>query len=321
MDIKRADRPPTLKTIASMTGLGLTTVSKALKDAPDISEETKRRVRLVAGEIGYRPNRAGVRLRTGKTNVISLILNTEEEIMGLTSHIIQGISHELADTQYHLIVTPYNHSVDPMAPVRYVVETGSADGIIFSRTETNDPRVRYLTEQSMPFVTHGRTHMGIAHAYHDFDNERFGRDAARILAERGCKSAALLGPPTNLTYARHMIAGFHAGMAEHEMELRPFDTVTVDYSISEIADATAALMSTDRRPAGIACGSAGSAIGAVAGIERVGLVPGSDVVIVFRPAIHVVHEDFRAAGSELARKIVRRIGGAQPEQLQSVVYR
>ena len=54
---------PTLKTIAFMTGLGVTTVSRALKDAPDIGIETRKRVKLVADQVGYRPNRAGVRLR------------------------------------------------------------------------------------------------------------------------------------------------------------------------------------------------------------------------------------------------------------------
>jgi len=73
---------PTLKTIAYMTGLGITTVSRALKDAPDIGAETKERVRLIAQQIGYQPNRAGVRLRTGKTNVIALVLSVDEELMG-----------------------------------------------------------------------------------------------------------------------------------------------------------------------------------------------------------------------------------------------
>ena len=85
-------RRPTLKTIAFMTGLGVTTVSRALKDAPEIGEETRRRVQLVARQVGYRPNRAGVRLRTGKTNVISLVLDTDEQIMGFVSDIIYGIS-------------------------------------------------------------------------------------------------------------------------------------------------------------------------------------------------------------------------------------
>ena len=141
----------------------MTTVSKALKDAPDIGEETKRRVRLVADQIGYRPNRAGVRLRTGKTNVIALVLTAQEPVMGLTTHLVRGISEVLSATPYHLILTPYSDSADPMEPVRYIVETGSADGIVFSRTQPDDPRVRYLHERAFPFATHGRTDMGIVH--------------------------------------------------------------------------------------------------------------------------------------------------------------
>ena len=180
---------PTLKTIAFMTGLGVTTVSRALKDAPEIGEETRRRVQLVARQVGYRPNRAGVRLRTGKTNVISLVLNTEEQVIGFVSDLIYGISEELAQTPYHLIVTPYSRINDPMEPVRYVVETGSADGIIISRTEPKDPRVRYMTERGFPFATHGRTDMGIEHPFHDFDNRAYAVEAVRKLAALGRKQA------------------------------------------------------------------------------------------------------------------------------------
>src|ERR1700745_3372363 len=86
---------PTLKTLAFMPGLGGTPVSRAFKDAPEIGAETRRRVQLVAKQIGYRPNRAGVRLRTGKTNVISLVLDTEEPIGGFVSDMIHGIFETL----------------------------------------------------------------------------------------------------------------------------------------------------------------------------------------------------------------------------------
>src|SRR6478735_12688639 len=148
---------PTLKTIAFMTGLGITTVSRALKDAPDIGAETKERVRMVASQLGYQPNRAGVRLRTGKTNVIALVLSIDEEIMGFSSQLVFGISDVLSGTPYHLVVTPYSLSRDPLVPVRYVVDTASADGVIISRIEPDDPRVRLLAEHNMPFATHGRT--------------------------------------------------------------------------------------------------------------------------------------------------------------------
>ncbi len=75
---------------------------------PEIGQATKNRVQLIAKQIGYRPNRAGVRLRTGKTNVISLVLNAQSEIMGLTSNMVYGISEVLSETPYHLTVTPYS---------------------------------------------------------------------------------------------------------------------------------------------------------------------------------------------------------------------
>jgi len=314
-----------------MTGLGVTTVSRALKDAPDIGEDTKKRVRLVADQIGYRPNRAGVRLRTGKTNVISLILNTDEEIMGLTTHIIHGISAILTDTPYHLVVTPYNHDSDPMDPVRYVVETGSADGVILSRTELDDPRVRYLTEKRMPFATHGRTDMGITHAFHDSDNWAYAWDAVHILASLGRRKVALLSPPSNLTYAKFMATGFYEAVVHHDLQQRDLGAITVDDATEVVANHIYQVMSSADRPDGIVCSSAGTAIGVTAGIERAGLELGKDVDVVtkqsafnflqwFRPAIHLIDEDFRLAGRDLAKQVIALVNGADPANHQAVVY-
>ena len=95
--------------------------------------------------------------------------------------------------------------------MRYIVETGSADGIIFSRTEPQDARVRYLHEQGFPFATHGRTEMGIVHPFFDFDNERYGELAVERLVARGRRRLALVPPPPHLTYSHHMTAGLPAG--------------------------------------------------------------------------------------------------------------
>lgn len=324
------DGPPTLKTIAFMTGYSVTAVSRALKDAPDIGMETKRRVRMVAQQIGYRPNRAGVRLRTGKTNVISLVLNTEEEIMGLTSQLVYGISEVLRGTPYHLVITPYALANDPMEPVRYIVETGSADGIILSRTELQDRRVGYLTENGMPFATHGRTDMGIDHPWHDFDNERFGHDAVNMLAVHGVKRAALIAPPDILTYARHMKAGFTTGLREHGMQQIPLDTVSVDDNLDTLQAGVYEIMRAPGRPDGIVCGSGSAAIAATAGIEQAGLTVGRDVHIVskqhtnilkrFRKEIEVINEDVRQGGRDLATCVIRSIEGVPANELHFLSY-
>jgi LacI family transcriptional regulator len=319
---------PTLKTIAFMTGLGVTTVSRALKDAPEIGEETRRRVQLVARQVGYRPNRAGVRLRTGKTNVISLVLNTDEQIMSFVSDIIYGVSEVLAATPYHLIVTPYSHVQDPMEPVRYVVETGSADGIIISRTQPDDPRVRYMVERNFPFATHGRTETGLLHPFHDFDNHAFAVEAVRRLTGLGRSRLALLAPPRGLTYHQHTLDGFADALSETGASEVPFNTVSIDHSMEQIRARTAQLMRRENRPDGFVSSAAAATLALVAGIEDAGLKLGRDIDVVskqsspilhlFRPEIHVVNEDFRLAGRELARSVLGWIGGKPPLSLQTL---
>ncbi len=321
-------RRPTLKTIAYMTGLGVTTVSRALHDAPDIGRATKERVRLVAKQIGYRPNRAGVRLRTGKTNVISLILSVETEVLGLTAHVVSGLSEYLAQSPYHLIVTPYAPGSDPLEPVRYIVETGSADGIVFSRTEPEDARVRYLHQRGFPFASHGRTEMDIVHPYVDFDNAAYARIAVDRLRARGRGRLALLPPPANLTYARHMTAGFVEAIERRDLVEIPMHGVTSDSAPEVIATEIGRLMAARRRPDGLVCASASAAIAAIAAAEDAGLVIGRDFDVAvkesfslmrrFRREIEVVHEDFHAAGARLAEAVVRTIEGAPPETLQFV---
>lgn len=322
--------PPTLKTIAYMTGYSITAVSRALKDAPDISAEAKERVRLVARQVGYRPNRAGVRLRTGKTNVIALILNTEEEVMGLTAQLVHGISAALRDTSYHLVVTPYSYANDPMDPVRYVVETGSADGVILSRIERQDRRIRYLTEHGMPFATHGRCEMGIEHPWHDFDNERYAYEAVGRLAAMGARNLALVAPPDKLTYAMHMKTGFRERIDQLDLVEVPMDGVTVDDTLDTIQAYTVDVMRRRTRPDGIVCGSGTAAIAVSAGIEEAGLAVGRDVQIVskqhtnilkrFRKDISVFNEDVKVAGRDLAHCIMKAIEGVPAKELQFLSY-
>lgn len=319
---------PTLKTIAAETGFAVATVSRALKDAPDIGESTKQLVRDAAARLGYRPNRAGVRLRTGKTNVISLVLSTETDMMNHTSRLIYSIAAALRGTPYHLIVTPFFPDQDPMDPVRYIVETESADAIILNQTKPDDPRIRYMSERGFPFATHGRTEMGIDHPYFDFDNEGFGRIAVKALAERRRKRLLLIPPPRVHAYARHMMTGFADAAAEEGVSFEIVTEVTSDSGGVAVEEFMAARMARGPRPDGILCGSTTAAMAAVAGAERAGLTLGADFDLVakeairflhrFRRNILVVHEDVSAAGDFLARAVVSAIEDPARPRMQGL---
>ncbi|WJH40051.1 LacI family transcriptional regulator [Aliirhizobium terrae] len=319
---------PTLKTIAYMTGLGITTVSRALKDAPDIGSDTKERVRLVARQLGYQPNRAGVRLRTGKTNVIALVLSIEQELMGFTNQLVQGITEVLGGTQYHLVVTPHSFEKDPMVPIRYILDTGSADGVIISRIEPEDPRVRLMTERNLPFVTHGRTDMGLAHPFHDFDNEAYAYQAVEQLVKRGRKRIALLAPQSRFSYHIHSRIGFERGLVDFKATEVSMGRTTTETSLDEIRAYAERMSRLPEPPDGIISLSGSSSIAMIAGIEAAGRKVGQDVDLVskqsaeflnwIRPEILTVTEDVRHAGRELAKAVLARIDGVAPEMLQSM---
>lgn len=308
---------PTLKTIAAATGLAIATVSRALKDAPDIGEETKRRVRETAALLGYRPNRAGVRLRTGKTNVIALVLSTETDVMNHTSRLIYSIANALRGTAYHLVVTPFFPDQDPMEPIRYIVETESADGIILNQTKEDDPRIRYMHDHGFPFAAHGRTAMGIDHAYFDFDNEAYGRLGARTLAERGRKRLLIVPPPRAHMYARHMTFGFSDQAALLGLPFEVSQDVTSDSGGEAVEAAIAARFAQPNPPDGILVGSTTAAMATIAGVERSGRVLGRDFDVVakeaiavlrrFRQDILIVREDVGRAGEFLARALLAAI--------------
>jgi LacI family transcriptional regulator len=330
----RHGSPPTLKTIATALGLGVTTVSRALRDDPKIGLKTRMSVQETARDLGYRPSRAGLRLRTGKTNVISLVLDTQEQVGSFVSEMIFGITEALTGTAYHLIVTPYSRLKDAMEPIRYLVETESVDGIIISRIEPDDERVRYMLEHDMPFATHGRTFAGLLHPYYDFDNEAFARIAVRRLANLGRRRLALLAPPADLSFHDHMRQGFQRELLRHGLDEVRFQAVTNDNSIEQIRYAVRDLMRQPVRPDGIVSssggvsGTGGALLAIIAGLADAGISPGQEVDIVtkqlfktlpiFREQYHIVHEDVREAGRELTKSLIDAIDGKPIEGLQSL---
>ncbi len=312
-----AEERPTLKTIARLSGLAVPTVSRALNDAPDIGEDTKRRVKEIAHQIGYRPNRAGVRLRTGKTNVIALVLSTEGDMMNHTGRLISSLAGSLRGTAYHLNITPFFPSEDPMTPIRYVVETASADGIILNQIETHDPRIRYLMARDFPFATHGRTEWCDSHAYYDFDNTEFGRIAVEALVAKGRHRLMMLSPPRLQNYARNMIDGATTAARRLQVDFCVLDSITADNQAEQIEVAATACLAGPDRPDAFIVPSASASMAVISAAEDLGLELGRDFDLMskeatpflrrFRRDILTVREDVRHAGSFLSRAIQHRI--------------
>lgn len=316
---------PTLRTLSQETGFAVATVSRALAGDPRIAARTRETVTAAANRLGYVPDRAARRLRTGRTQVISLLLNTQHEFLGFTHEFLSGITEVLAGTGYSVTVVPDSPGEDRLAPVRTILRNNLADGLLFTRTEAFDPRVRLLMEADFPFVSHGRTEFTTPHPWVDYDNEAFARQAVQHLVAKGRRRISLVLPGDQFTFTQHLRYGFLSAVRTAGIDHEIVAGVTLDSPPPAIAAALMQRRHAPNPPDGYVCVGEVTALLALAALTDTGTVHGVDADIVakraspifdnIRPRIGTVFEDLRATGRAMAEMLLRRMSGEAPERL------
>lgn len=317
---------PTLKTISQTTGLAQTTISRALKNDPKIALATRKKVAQAAKELGYVPDRAAQRLRTGRTNVIALVLSPHPEIIGFRGSMLAGLSEALRGTSYHVVMTPYDIDVDPMRPVQNIVHNRLADGLVFAGTQPDDSRVDFLLEAGFPFVTHGRTARAGEHAWCDYDNGRFVEIALDRLHQLQRKKVVLFRPSQDLTYHRHMTDAAIAEAQRLSFKLEMPNDITLSSTAEDIRALVNLWISSPDRADAFICPGEVPALAVMSAIQDAGLEIGRDVEVIakqtstvfdlVRPRVDTIFEDLHAAGVALGELLLHRIKGVAPCELQ-----
>lgn len=214
-------RPATLKTIAEAAGVSVTTVTRSLGDGKNISTATIEKVRLTAKNLGYTRNLDAVKLRTGKSFIITAILGitTEEEIGDSgSSALLTGMHQRLAETDYSLRVVPIPIGDFSLEPIIEAANNLANGGVILDHTEAQDKRVLYLLEQDIPLVTYGRTELFSEHSYFDIDNEFAAYQGTKALIDQGCKKIALLDGDEKYMFIRQRRRGYETALKEAGIE-------------------------------------------------------------------------------------------------------
>jgi LacI family transcriptional regulator len=224
----------TTQTIAQATGLSLATVSRALAGSDQVLPTTRARVLEAAKALHFVRDRAAVRLKTGKTQVLAFLVNRSDANQPAFKDLMLGISDAMQDTDYHLIVMPDGPDGNRLKSLRYVVENKLADGVVITHTTPDDERVRYLQESELPFVTHGRTLRLPAHAFVDFANERYASDAVHALHGQGRRRLALLLPEAGGTFCSYLSSGFEEACKSFKLEGVVIKDIDLDQSPEKI---------------------------------------------------------------------------------------
>lgn len=207
----------TIKTIAKELGVSTSTVSKALKDSHEISQETKEKIQAYANLYNYKPNHLALQLRNQKTKVIGVIL--PKIVHHFFSTVIKGIEDGANEKGYHIMVCFSNESYQKEVETLKVLSNGSVDGIIVSiASETLENKdfnhFKGLVSEEIPLVLFDRVVDDILCDKVVVDDVSAGYKATKHLLDSGRKNIALITTPDHVNVGALRRQGYEKALIE-----------------------------------------------------------------------------------------------------------
>ena len=205
----------TQKMIAQELGITTTTVSKALKDYPDISSTTKEAVKALAREWNYLPDYQALALRNQHTRTLGLVI--PEIVHYFFSNVIKGIIKSAEERGYQLLITLSRNSRELEENQLNLLYGQRVEGILISlANETVDhAHLMFLQKQEVPVVMFDKVASNFNCKKVIIDDERGGYLATKHLIDKGCKRIAHIRGPLEPLNSQGRYNGYRKALLEH----------------------------------------------------------------------------------------------------------
>lgn len=206
------DRNLTIGDIAEELGVSKTTVSRAISGKGRIGEETRKKVLAYIEEHHYSPNVVAKGLAQNKTFNLGMVLPGDYNIVELPffQKCMLGISRVASASGYDVLISMV--TAGNINQLKRAVTNRKIDGVILTRTLTNDAPMKYLKENGVPFVAIGSTDDAEV-VQIDNDHRSACRELTENLLEHGIRKFALIGGDENYMVTRSRLNGFEDAFA------------------------------------------------------------------------------------------------------------
>lgn len=276
-------KPVTLKQIAETLGISITTVSKALKDYPDVSKKTRKQVRETASQLNYRPNSFAVNLRTKESKTIGLII--PEVVHHFFSTVIKGIISQAEKKGYLVIILQSNESYELEKKQIDLLMSKRVDGILISLANgTSD--FKHLTDvidQEKPLVMFDKIAKIVNCSKVIIDDRKAAYMATQHLIDTGCKRIAHFRGPLLPQNSIDRFLGYKKALIDNNLNYDPslvYICDCGDMSFEEGKNNAARLLEDHKDVDGIFINTDMVAIGAITEFNKRGIKIPEDISIV-----------------------------------------
>ena len=264
--------PVRMKDIAEDLGLSIVTISKVLRNHPDIGEETRERVLRRVRELRYRPNLSARSLVTGYSYLIGLVV--PDLLHPFFAEVAKALARTLRQRGYSLIIASSEEDSDVEEGEIEHMLSRQIDGMVVVATATSHWILQRFTEQQQPFLLLDREFEGLENNFVGVDDVAAGMLATRHLIECGCTRIAHICGRQNSTGARRAV-GYRQALRKAGMVVPESYTVSRERVDSESKregkEAMRRLLALNPRPDGVFCYNDPIAIGALEALADAGV--------------------------------------------------
>ncbi|MGA7522105.1 MAG: LacI family DNA-binding transcriptional regulator [Acidobacteriaceae bacterium] len=273
--------PVRMKDIAKDVGVSIVTVSKVLRNHPDIAEETRARILKRVKELDYQPNVLARSLVTGRSYLIGLVV--PDLLHPFFVEVAEGLSTAVRAQGYFLIVA--SSQEDPELEAKEILQLVARrlDALVVASTANSTESFERMNRMEQPFVLIDREFSGFPANFVGSDDEAAGRLATQHLIDQGCLTIAHIRGRNNSTGTlrfegyRQTLLRNRLPYAENLVIAR--STVDVD-STHHGYEAMRLLLKRKPRPDSVFCYNDPLAIGAMNAILDAGLRIPEDIALV-----------------------------------------
>ncbi len=209
----------TIKDIAKALGISPSTVSRALKDHPDISPKTKKAVQELAESLKYEPNEIALSLRSSTTKTIGVII--PQIVHFFFSSVISGIEEVASREGFSVLICQSNEDFEKEVHVIHTLHTKRVDGVMVSVSKTTGDFSHFeeLKKHNIPLVFYDRV-CNIPNTDRVIVDDYSGAyKATKHLVEVGCKRIAHLATSQDLLIGRNRRNGYIQALKDSGIEI------------------------------------------------------------------------------------------------------
>lgn len=276
----KSQKHTSLKDIAQALGVSVPTVSRALKDSPDISRALCEKAKWMAREMNYRPNPFALSLRKNAPRIIGVVV--PDIVTHFFASILNGIENMAVKNGYFVIITTSHESYEHEKRNVENLVNMRVEGIIacLSQETTDYTHFAELKDINMPLIMFDRVCLTDQFSSVVADGEHSAQMATQHLLDNGCKRVAFIGGANHLDIVKRRKHGYLEALRNNKIPIEKELVVCrkIDYEEGKIAAQT--LLALPNPPDAILAMNDTLAFAAIEVIKSHGLRVPNDIALI-----------------------------------------